>query len=694
MIKQKLAELFSNGELSGKTIKQIFNFLSVKKSGDKDEIRSAILSLCDDCFLGENGGKYYLFAESGLKKGKVKTHERGYAFFIPDDKTEDLFIPAKSLNGALQGDEVVVRKVESKRGSSDEGEVVNIISRGIKEIVGTFYKERNYGFVVAGDKSFAKDVFISQKNFNGAQNGSKVLCKIIAYPFDKNPEGVIVDIVKQENEVKTAEKAVIENAGIETEFPAKVIECLDKIPSTVSESDKKGRLDLTNQTIITIDGDDSRDFDDAISVEKNEKGFILGVHIADVSHYVKEGSEIDKEALSRATSIYFPDFVIPMLPEKLSNGICSLNEGVERLTLSCIMKIDKLGSVYDYEFHNSVIKSRNRMTYKKVQKIIDGDKELREQYPHLVEMLDNANELQNILHKRRKERGSVDLDSKEAEIFVDENGKIHLSKRERIDSYQLIEEFMLLANQTVAEHCYYLNVPFVFRIHEKCAEEKLQSFCLFLKNLGIKTGWNEKNYHSSDFNKLLEKIKDMPYAGVVNNVLLRSMQKAKYSPEDVGHFGLGLEHYCHFTSPIRRYPDLQVHRILKTVMKDYEKAEKYLSVVGEVSDISSSRERRADEVERQVDDIYTALYMRDYLGEEFNGVISGVTSFGIFVELENTAEGLVRLEDLPKGNYVFDEKTYTLFSNKNVFKLGDSVKIKVVNCDVLAGQLDFILVNR
>mgnify|MGYP002520789433 FL=1 len=694
MIKQKLAELFSNGELSGKTIKQIFNFLSVKKSGDKDEIRSAILSLCDDCFLGENGGKYYLFAESGLKKGKVKTHERGYAFFIPDDKTEDLFIPAKSLNGALQGDEVVVRKVESKRGSSDEGEVVNIISRGIKEIVGTFYKERNYGFVVSGDKSFTKDVFISQKNFNGAQNGNKVLCKIIAYPFDKNPEGVIVDIVKQENEVKTAEKAVIENAGIETEFPAKVIECLDKIPSTVSESDKKGRLDLTKQIIITIDGDDSRDFDDAISVEKNEKGFILGVHIADVSHYVKEGSEIDKEALSRATSIYFPDFVIPMLPEKLSNGICSLNEGVERLTLSCIMKIDKSGSVYDYEFHNSVIKSRNRMTYKKVQKIIDGDKELREQYSHLVELLDNANELKNILHKRRKERGSVDLDSKEAEIFVDENGKIHLSKRERIGSYQLIEEFMLLANQTVAEHCYYLNVPFVFRIHEKCAEEKLQSFCLFLKNLGIKTSWNEKNYHSSDFNKLLEKIKDMPYAGIVNNVLLRSMQKAKYSPEDVGHFGLGLEHYCHFTSPIRRYPDLQVHRILKTVMKDYEKAEKYLSVVGEVSDISSSREKRADEVERQVDDIYTVAYMRDFLGEEFNGVISGVTSFGIFVELENTAEGLVRLEDLPKGNYVFDEKTYTLFSNKNVFKLGDSVKIKVVNCDVLAGQLDFILVNR
>lgn len=691
MIKEKLTREFFNGNLSGKTIKQIFNYYSINKGVEKDALREALLSLCDELVLGENGGKFYLFADSGLKKGVLKCHERGYAFFIPEDKTADLFIPARGLNGGLQGDTVVVRKVEGKRGSSDEAEVVKVLSRGVKRVIGVFYKERNYAFVVPADRSYTKDVFVSEKNFNGARNGDSVVCELIAYPLDKCPEGKIVEVVKPENEVKTAERTAIDNLGIETEFPSEVKSFVESIPDSVTEKDKKGRLDLTDKLIITIDGDDSRDFDDAISVEKNEKGYILGVHIADVTHYVTENSVLDKEALNRATSIYFPDCVIPMLPEKLSNGICSLNEGVDRLTLSCIMSVDFKGEVYDYKITPSVIKSRNRMTYKKVQKIIDGDEGVKKEYAHLVEMLSYADELQNILHKKRVARSSVELEGKEAEIIVDENGKISLSRRQRIGSYQLIEEFMLLANQTVAEHCYYLNVPFVFRVHEKCAEEKIQSFCLFLKGLGIKTSWNEKNYHSSDFNKLLQSVKDMPYAGVVNDVLLRSMQKAKYSPEDTGHFGLGLEHYCHFTSPIRRYPDLMVHRILKTALKDYEKAERYSSIVGEVADISSQRERRADEVERKVDDIFVSAYMNDYLGEEFDGVISGVTSFGIFVELENTAEGLVRLEDLPKGNYVFDEKSFTLFSNRNVYKLGDEVRIKVASCDVIAGELDFVL---
>lgn len=691
MIKEKIAREFQNGNLTGKTIKQIFNYYSIKRGTEKDAIRAALTSLCDELILGESEGKYYPFAESGLKTGVLRCHERGYAFFIPEDKSSDLFIPAKSLNGGLQGDRVVVRRVQGKRGSSDEAEVVQILSRGVKRVMGIFYKERNYAFVVPSDSSFTKDVFVSERNFNGARNGDSVVCEIIDYPSGKCPEGVIVERVKPENELKTAENTVIENAGIVRDFPLDVIESLDKIPDSVSEKEKKGRLDLTSELIITIDGDDSRDFDDAISVEKNEKGYVLGVHIADVTHYVTENSALDKEALDRATSIYFPDSVIPMLPEKLSNGICSLNEGVERLTLSCIMYVDFKGDVYDYKITPSVIKSKNRMTYKKVQKIIDGNEELCKEYSHLLSMLSYADELQRLLHKKRVARSSVELDGKEAEIIVDKNGKISLSRRERIGSYQLIEEFMLLANQTVAEHCYYLNTPFVFRIHEKCAEEKIQSFVAFLKCLGIKTSWNEKNYHSSDFNKLLADVADKPYSGVVNDVLLRSMQKAKYSTEDVGHFGLGLEHYCHFTSPIRRYPDLIVHRILKTALKDYEKAERYSSVVGEVADISSQREKRADDVERKVDDIFVAAYMSDFIGEEFDGIISGVTSFGIFVELENTAEGLVRLEDLPRGNYVYDEKSYTLFSNDVVFKLGGRVKVKVAECDVLAGKIDFVL---
>lgn len=691
MIKEKIAREFQNGNLTGKTIKQIFNYYSIKRGTEKDAIRAALTSLCDELILGESEGKYYPFAESGLKTGVLRCHERGYAFFIPEDKSSDLFIPAKSLNGGLQGDRVVVRRVQGKRGSSDEAEVVQILSRGVKRVMGIFYKERNYAFVVPSDSSFTKDVFVSERNFNGARNGDSVVCEIIDYPLGKCPEGVIVERVKPENELKTAENTVIENAGIVRDFPLDVIESLDKIPDSVSEKEKKGRLDLTSELIITIDGDDSRDFDDAISVEKNEKGYVLGVHIADVTHYVTENSALDKEALDRATSIYFPDSVIPMLPEKLSNGICSLNEGVERLTLSCIMYVDFKGDVYDYKITPSVIKSKNRMTYKKVQKIIDGNEELCKEYSHLLSMLSCADELQRLLHKKRVARSSVELDGKEAEIIVDKNGKISLSRRKRIGSYQLIEEFMLLANQTVAEHCYYLNTPFVFRIHEKCAEEKIQSFVAFLKCLGIKTSWNEKNYHSSDFNKLLADVADKPYSGVVNDVLLRSMQKAKYSTEDVGHFGLGLEHYCHFTSPIRRYPDLMVHRILKTALKDYEKAERYSSVVGEVADISSQREKRADDVERKVDDIFVAAYMSDFIGEEFDGIISGVTSFGIFVELENTAEGLVRLEDLPRGNYVYDEKSYTLFSNDVVFKLGGRVKVKVAECDVLAGKIDFVL---
>lgn len=691
MIKEKLTQEFQNGNLTGKTIKQIFNYYSIKRGVEKDAIRAALTSLCEELILGESDGKYYPFAESGLKTGVLRCHERGYAFFIPEDKSSDLFIPAKSLNGGLQGDRVVVRRVKGKRGSSDEAEVVQILARGVKRVMGIFYKERNYAFVVPSDSSFTKDVFISERNFNGARNGDSVVCEIIDYPLDKCPEGVVVERVKPENELKTAENTVIENAGIVRDFPLDVIESLGKIPDSVSEKEKRGRLDLTNELIITIDGDDSRDFDDAISVEKNEKGYVLGVHIADVTHYVTENSALDKETLDRATSIYFPDSVIPMLPEKLSNGICSLNEGVERLTLSCITYVDFKGDVYDYKITPSVIKSKNRMTYKKVQKILDGDETLCKEYSHLVPMLSCADELQKLLHKKRMARSSIELDGKEAEIIVDKNGKISLSRRERIGSYQLIEEFMLLANQTVAEHCYYLNTPFVFRIHEKCAEEKIQSFVAFLKCLGIKTSWNEKNYHSSDFNKLLSSVSGEPYAGVVNDVLLRSMQKAKYSTEDVGHFGLGLEHYCHFTSPIRRYPDLMVHRILKTALKDYEKAERYSSVVGEVADISSQREKRADDVERKVDDIFVSAYMSDFIGEEFDGVISGVTSFGIFVELENTAEGLVRLEDLPRGNYVYDEKSYTLFSNDNVFKLGGRVKVKVAECDVLAGKIDFVL---
>ena len=693
MIKEKITALFQEGVLEDKTIKQIFNHFGVKAGFEKDAVRSILEDLEKEGVIACNFGKYYLFENSGLKRGTLKCHERGFAFFIPENGGEDYFIPAKRLNGAMQGDTVLVRKVESKRGSTDEAEVVKIVKRGKEELVGTYFAERTFGFVVPDDKGFSKDIFILPKNSLNAKNGNKVLCKIVSYNAGKSPEGIITQIIGKKSTLETEELSVIMEAGLKTYFEEKTLDELNSIPDEVTSSDREGRLDLTDKLTITIDGDDSRDFDDAISLELNEKGnYLLGVHIADVSHYVKSGSQIDKEALERATSVYFPDRVLPMLPEKLSNGICSLNEGVDRLTLSCIMEVNDEGEVVNYEFAKAIIRSSNRMTYKKVQKIIDGDEELRQEYSHLVQMIDNAFALAKILYEKRKSEGSVDIDSKESTIFV-ADGKIILEKKQREWSNQLIEEFMLLANVTVARHCFYLDIPFVFRIHEKPTEEKIALFCAFIKGLGIKTSWNEKNYHPQDFNNLLEKVKEENYAGVVNSVLLRSMQKAKYSPTDLGHFGLSFDHYCHFTSPIRRYPDLQVHRILKSVMENYEGANKFADKVSEVSDISSRRERLADEVERKIDDLYKCAYMRDYIGEEFEGIISGVTSFGIFVELENSAEGLIRLDSLPAGSYYFDEQKFCLFSQNHSFKLGDKLKVRVAGCDICSREIDFVLVE-
>lgn len=694
MIKEKIMSLFQDGVLEDKTIKQVFNYFNIKAGYEKDSVRAVLDELEKEGVIAQNYGKYYLFENSGLKRGTLKCHERGFAFFIPENGGEDYFIPPKKLNGAMQGDIVLVKRVESKRGSTDEAEVVKIVKRGKVELVGTYFAERTFGFVVPDDKGFTKDIFILPKNSLNAKNGNKVLCRIISYGAGKSPEGVIEQIIGKKSTLETEELSLIIEAGLKTSFNQETLDELANIPNEVSEQDKRGRLDLTNTLTITIDGDDSRDFDDAISLEILENGnYRLGVHIADVSHYVKSGSQIDIEALERATSVYFPDRVLPMLPEKLSNGICSLNEGVDRLTLSCIMEVSHSGEVVNYEFANSVIRSRNRMTYKKVQKIIDGDEALSKEYSHLVEMINNCYNLAQILYDKRKKEGSVDIDSKESTIFV-QDGKIILEKKQREWSNQLIEEFMLLANVTVARHCFYLDIPFVFRIHEKPTEEKIALFCAFIKGLGIKTTWNEKNYHPQDFNRLLESVKEENYSGVVNSVLLRSMQKAKYSPTDIGHFGLSFDHYCHFTSPIRRYPDLQVHRILKSVITDYEGANKYEDKVKEVSDQSSRKERLADDVERKIDDLYKCAYMRDYIGEEFDGVISGVTSFGVFVELENSAEGLIRLDSLPAGSYYFDEQKFCLFSEKYSFKLGDKLRVRVAGCDICSREIDFVLAEQ
>ncbi len=693
-LKNLIYEKFLNGEFEYKGAKRIFELLGAKSNFEKDSVRSILNSLEDDAKIVYEDGKYLLIEHSNLIKGELKGNERGFAFFIPQDKSVgDFFIPSSKLHGAMHKDIVLIKKAVSKRGSTDEGEVVKILNRGVTKLVGTFQKEENFGFVIADDKNYFCDVYIPFKKSRGAKNGDKVVCEITKYPDgNKRPEGVILEILGKKHDFKTEELSIIKNHGYELEFPKKVEKELEQILDYVTEQDCQGRKDFTDIFTVTIDGEDSRDFDDAISLTKTDDGFTLMVHIADVSHYVKPFTNIDKEALTRSTSVYFPERVIPMLPKKLSNGICSLNENQKRLCLSVCMDIDLKGNVTNYEIVESVISSNKRLTYTEVQKMIDNHKETIALNRHIYPFIMDAYDLMKILDKKRMNKGNINLDVKESHITVDENKKIHISARESKQAYKIIEEFMILANETVSEYVYYLNLPFIYRIHKKPEMDKFENFKNFLKILGINVKWNYENCHSKDFQILLEKLRGEKLFSVVNKVMLRSMQKAEYYPENFGHFGLSSDCYCHFTSPIRRYPDLIVHRVLKSIINnDFETLELLKGQVYEISNISSMNERKADLAEREMDDYYKCRYMKDKIGEVYTGVISGVTSFGIFVELENTVEGIIRLESLPRGEYSFDETSYTLSCNKFKYTLGDSVEIIVAGVDFASKKIDFEL---
>ncbi|MBO5713679.1 MAG: ribonuclease R [Clostridia bacterium] len=697
-LKNSILEKFNSGEFEYKGAKRIFELLGVKSNFEKDIIRSVLNELESDGVIVYDNGKYLLLEHSGFIKGVLKGNERGFAFLIPEDKTlGDYFIPARNLNGALNGDTVIIKKVAASRtGSSDEGVVTQILSRGVKKLTGTFQGENGFGFVIADDKAFSVDVYVPFKLNNGAKTGDKVLVEIVAYPEGrKNPEGRVIEILGKKHDLKAEELSIIKNAGYELEFPSKVLKAVKEIPLEVSEKERIGRRDFTSDLVVTIDGEDSRDFDDAISVVENKNGtFTLSVHIADVSHYVKRGSVIDAEALSRSNSVYFPERVIPMLPFELSNGICSLNEGVNRLTLSCIMTINANGEIIDSEIVEGVIKSKRRLTYTVVQKMLDGDSETLNAYADVKDMIFTANKLMLVLSSKRKKRGNIDLSVKESHIFVNENGKIVVEPRQSVTAYKIIEEFMIAANETVAEYIYHLDLPFVYRVHEKPNEDKLAGFVNFINALGINVKWTAETCHPKDFQSLLESVENEAYYGVVNKVMLRSMQKAKYFTENIGHFGLSSKCYCHFTSPIRRYPDLTVHAVLKGVINGNLDFNYYNNYVGKVANVSSENEKRADEVERAMDDYYKCRYMRSFIGKEFTGVISGVTGFGIFVELENTIEGICRLETLPRGSYTFNEKTFTLSSNKWSFTLGERVAVKVVGVDFSTRRVEFLLTEK
>ncbi len=629
-------------------------------------------------------------------EGKLQGNERGFAFLMPNDGGEDYFIPHSDLKGAMHGDVVVAERTRGE-GQRTTARVLKILERGVTELVGTYFTCKSGGFVTPDDDKYFCNIFIPFGKGVRARAGDKVVCKIISYPKKKNPEGIVTKVLGRQFERNAELKSIIYSYKLPEKFPKQVIEESQVIAKQLTEKDLKNRKDFRAHITMTIDGEDARDFDDAISIKKLRGGkYLLGVHIADVSHYVKAGGAIDKEAFARATSVYFPESVIPMLPEKLCNDLCSLREGEDRLTLSCVMTIDKKGNVTDYEITPSVINSNARMTYNKVQKIIDGDENLIRKHKNVVSEIMLMNELADILILKRDANGSIDLDVKESAITVSNKGEINVVATARDKAHRIIEEFMILANCTVAEYMYYLEQPFIYRIHEDPSEERLDNFYEFLKGLGISARRNREGVYPKDFQTILKNAEGKPTYTLINRVMLRSMQKAKYSPVDVGHFGLSLKHYCHFTSPIRRYPDLVIHRIIKDFLSGKtDLVEKYGEFVFGASKQSSDKERNAIEAERAVDDYYKLMYISDYVGESFDGVVSGVTGFGVFVELENGIEGLIKLESLKIGKrkLVHDAKNYTLSDGRVTYKLGQKLKITVAGINMGEKRAEFVLAD-
>ena len=647
--------------------------------------------------------KFALPERLGLITGTLQAHAKGYGFLIPEKEGEkDVFIPSSCINGAMNGDKILVQITrEDKNGKKREGEVCQIIERGNKQIIGVYEDSKNFGFVVAEDTRINQDIFIPKKDRNGAKEGDIVVAKITKWPDKRrSPEGEIVEVLGQKGDKGLDILTIIKKFGLPEEFPQKVLDYANTIEETIEEKEIKRRTDLRDVKMVTIDGEDAKDLDDAVSIERLENGrYKLGVHIADVTHYVREKNPLDKEALKRATSVYLIDRVIPMLPKKLSNGICSLNPRVDRLALSCFMIIDNKGKVLDHEIMESVIRTNERMTYTDVTKILrDNDEELINRYSDLIDDFKAMEELCKILNEKRSKRGAIDFEFEESKIILDPLGKpIDIKPYEREIANRIIEEFMLVCNETVAEEMFWANLPFVYRIHEEPDEEKLQKFKEFIYNLGYAMRWNGE-IKPRNLQEILDKVKGKKEETVVSTLLLRSMMQARYSPECTGHFGLAAKYYCHFTSPIRRYPDLQIHRIIKEYLNgkiDEKRTKKLTTLVDYAAKQSSEMERTAQQAETEVDELKKAEYMLDRLGEEFEGIVSSVTSFGMFVELPNTIEGLVHITALDDDYYVYDENHLCLIGErtKNVYRLGDSVKVKCSKVDIPNREIFFELVE-
>ena len=680
-------------------VKEIATVLQVSKE-QRRELQEVLDALVEE-------GKITLSKRGKYSKGQTKritgtfqANIRGFGFVMVEGEDEDIFIPGENVNGAFQGDEVECIITGAPGGKRKEGKIVRIVSHQVKKIVGLYEKSKSFGFVRPDNQRYLKDIYIPAGKEMGAMDGHKVVVELTSYGQEHaKPEGKIVEIIGHVNDPGADILSIVKDYDLPTEFPEKVMNQAEKVPDAISEADMAGRMDLRNLQMVTIDGEDAKDLDDAVSLTMKDENYQLGVHIADVTNYVQEKSALDREALKRGTSVYLADRVIPMLPHVLSNGICSLNAGEDRLALSCIMTVSPKGEVIDHQIAETVIRVDKRMSYTGVSKVLAEEPEALEEDKDFVPMIQKMQELSTILRERRGKRGSIDFDFPETKIELDEKGKpINIKPYERNSATKIIEDFMLLANETVAEEYFWREIPFLYRTHDVPDEEKIRKLGTFINNFGYHIHVHDE-VKPKEIQKLLSQVEGTPEEALISRLTLRSMCQAKYTTDNTGHFGLAAKYYTHFTSPIRRYPDLQIHRIIKEQLRGRlkeERIEHYREILPEVAKHSSEMERRADEAERETDKLKKVEYMEQHIGEEYEGVISGVTNWGLYVELPNTVEGLVHISTIPGDYYHYNEAACEMVGEATgrCFKLGMPVRIEVEDCDRFMRTINFRLVDK
>ena len=678
-------------------IKEIAIVLQIPRE-QRDELKEVLDALVEEGKLSLSKRGKYSKGHAVHLKGTFQANARGFGFVTPEDGSEDVFIPEDNISGAFQGDEVEYIITAAPSGRRKEGKIVRILSHSVVHVVGLYEKSKSFGFVRPDNQRYLKDIYIPSGKERGAMTGHKVVVELTSYGGEHmKPEGKVVEIIGHVNDPGTDILSVVMDSGIPTEFPEKVLNQAVRVGKPVSEADCAGRKDLRDWLMVTIDGEDAKDLDDAVSLKEEEGRYVLGVHIADVTNYVQENSALDREAFERGTSVYLADRVIPMLPHRLSNGICSLNAGEDRLALSCIMTFDPSGDMIDHEIAETVINVNRRMSYNGVAAILAGDTQDLED-EKIISMIQSMKKLSDILRERRGRRGSIDFDFPETKVILDEEGRpVDIKPYERNDATKIIEDFMLMANETVAEEYYWRELPFLYRTHEVPDEEKIRQLSTFINNFGYHIHVRNE-VRPKEIQKLLERVDGTPEEALISRLALRSMKQARYTTENTGHFGLAAKYYTHFTSPIRRYPDLQIHRIIKENLRgrlNEDRIAHYEEILPKVAAQCSDCERRAEEAEREVVRMKKAEYMYSHIGEEYDGVISGVTKWGVYVELPNTVEGLVHVADMRDDHYEFSEQTYELTGQHTgkSYKLGQSVRVCVTDADKLQRTVNFEIIS-